>query len=100
LAWHDRAIAALELLGRGFEEIEPQPGFLQLCIGPVAGEAVCGQDRQHIAAELDLAGWRLTLRRRGQRGKRGKNENDPAFHGVSWQKGSGGWDQSSVSIRQ
>jgi hypothetical protein len=53
------------------------------------------QDRQDVAAELDLPG-RLRVCWRSRK-KDASYEENPAFHGESCERGPGGWSQDYVT---
>jgi hypothetical protein len=77
IARHDGAITAAELARRHFEDVETQPSFAQLLVGAVASEAMRGQQRLNVAAELNRL--RADTIGTGER-KNGYTEEGPAVH--------------------
>ena len=57
VTWHDRR-AAVARRGGPLEGVEPQIGLTVGRIGPVAGKAGIGEDREHVAVEADGRGSR------------------------------------------
>jgi hypothetical protein len=58
-------MSRLEFIRRDASIIQPQAGFVRF--RPVAADALAGQDRLHVAGEVNIAAKNRTRRRRNSR---------------------------------
>ena len=59
---------------RPVPRVEPQPRLARALVGPVAREAVVGQNRPHVALEVDGGGQRGRRRLGGEAGRGGRQQ--------------------------